>query len=168
MKRMTLLLGALSVAAALVLFSDPPPDRSATVVEPMARRGARAAEPDTRREAAATIPLRSLIAREVLYPAVTKEGGRDLFAARVPTPPVAPASAPATPALPDFPFQYVGRKHEGARWEVFLTKGEFSFIAREGETFSTDYRIDKIAPPVMTVTYLPMQQSQMVPIGNAD
>lgn len=93
---------------------------------------------------------------------------RDLFSTRSWNPP-APAPAPAAaaaPVAPPMPFVFLGKKLEGGAWEVYLSRGEQTFIAREGQTLDQAYRVDKIAPPGLTLTYLPLGQIQKLAIGD--
>ena len=94
---------------------------------------------------------------------------RDPFSTRrwnapAPAPAIAaPAPAPAPPVLP---YAYLGKKLEGDRWEVFLSRGEHSFVVREGEALEGQYRVDRIAPPTLTLTFLPLGQAQTLAIGD--
>jgi hypothetical protein len=97
---------------------------------------------------------------------------RNLFVSSSWTPPPAPIkplppiAAPA-PTAPVFPFQYVGKKLENDSWEVYLSRGDQSFLVREGGTLENAYRIDSITPQRLTVTYLPLGQSQSLSIGES-
>jgi hypothetical protein len=95
--------------------------------------------------------------------------GRDLFAAHNWTPPpAAPASAtPAAPSAPALPYVYLGKKQEADVWEIYLGRGEQSFIAREGQVLEGTYRVDRIEPPTLTLTYLPLNQAQSLSIGES-
>ncbi len=171
MKRSTILVCILAAATAFVLLGDPPPQLTAAVVEAVPHRPASAADSSTAaaRERVAITPVRTLLDRAQLYPAEAGGVRRDLFASHASPPLPVPASAPdAAPTMPTFPYQYAGRKREGARWEVFLTKEEFSFVVRPGDSLTPDYRVDSIEPPTMVVTYLPMKQTQAISIGDAE
>jgi hypothetical protein len=85
-----------------------------------------------------------------------------------PPPPVAaPVSTPIAPTVPVFPFLYVGKKFEDNVWEVYLSRGDQSFMVREGGTLEGAYRIDSITPQRISVTYLPLGQSQSLSIGES-
>ena len=94
---------------------------------------------------------------------------RDLFSTRNwnPPPPPPTAMAEAAALAPPLPFAFLGKKFEGDIWEVYLSRGEQTLIAREGQTLDGIYRIDKIAPPSLALTYLPLAQSQTLPIGDS-
>lgn len=97
---------------------------------------------------------------------------RNLFASGSWTPAMPPSklstqiTAMATTA-PTFPFQYVGKKLEESIWEVYLSRGDQSFLVREGGTLEGTYRIDSITAQRLTVTYLPLGQSQSLSIGES-
>jgi hypothetical protein len=73
----------------------------------------------------------------------------------------------AAPVAPPLPYGFIGKKQEAERWEVFLARGEQTFIAREGEVLEGTYRVDRIDPPALTFTYLPLGQVQTLPIGES-
>jgi hypothetical protein len=96
---------------------------------------------------------------------------RDLFApatwaSRPPTPAVKtlPPADP-TPPLPSLSF--IGKKHEAGSWEVYLTQGAQTLIAREGDTLDGDLRVERIAPPEMILTQPSTGRSMKVDIGDA-
>ena len=78
-------------------------------------------------------------------------------------PPPAPLPAPTAPALP---FVFLGKKLEAERWEIYLSRGEQTLIVREKDVIDNTYRIDSIAPPTLMLTYLPLNQSQQLAVGN--
>ena len=65
---------------------------------------------------------------------------------------------------------YLGRrkKLEDAVWEVYLSKDDHTFIVREKSVVDTNYRVESIKPPTLTLTYLPLNQMQTLSIGGAD
>ena len=95
---------------------------------------------------------------------------KDMFQAKswyVPPPP--PKVIPIVPTAPPLSFQYIGKmKGDGSRSAVFLEKQGRIFIAREGETVDGKYRVDTIIPPVMTLTYLPLNIKQTMQIGETN
>ena len=94
---------------------------------------------------------------------------RDLFASGGWTPAPAPVKPllPPAPIAPNLPFTYLGKKLEGSAWEVFLARGELSYVVREGSVLENTYRVDTIRPPNMNLTYLPLGQSQSLIIGDS-
>ena len=166
-----LLMGAaLLVAAGFALFGDKSP--SGAVVESAPRRAvakpARAAVvAPTRTEAAVTI-LR-LEDRAALV--ADGAAGGDAFGTRDWTPPPpkpAPPPPPPPPSAPPLPFTFLGKAVANGEWEVFLARGSETLIVRNKTVVDGMYRIDAIAPPAMTFTYLPLNQVQQLNIGVLD
>lgn len=172
----------LAVAAWLAFFGDKSPTSGAAVSVPT-RPAAPVATPSAQPAAApratpatpAVESLATLVPRDQLI--APAEGAsadaaklaRDPFSARnwnpPPPPPAAPVAA-AAPTAPPVPYAFIGKKQEGETWEVYLTRGEQTFVARQGEVLEGNYRIDRIQPPTMTLTYLPLGQEQSLPIGD--
>lgn len=179
-KRWFLWLPLLGVALWLGLFADKTPSdlvvptNSAPVVAQKVSTSASISPPLIKTD---VIALEELIDRSKLIgseePRSAKSvSWRNLFVSTSWTPPAAPAkpmpltAAPA-PTAPAFPFQYVGKKLEDSIWEVYLSRGDRNFLVREGGTLEGTYRIDSITPQRLTVTYLPLGQSQSLSIGES-
>jgi hypothetical protein len=86
-----------------------------------------------------------------------------------PPPPPPPAELnpppPPPPTAPPLPFQFLGKAAADGQWEVYLGRGEQTFVVRKGTQIDGSYRVDNIAPPTLTITYLPMNQVQQLNIG---
>jgi hypothetical protein len=104
-------------------------------------------------------------------------GGQDLFGSRDwNPPPAAPVVAdnaaaqapPPPPSAPPLPFSVLGKAAANGSWEVFLAIGDKTYIARDKMVIDGTYRVDAIAPPTMTFTYLPLNQVQQLNIGVLD
>jgi hypothetical protein len=65
---------------------------------------------------------------------------------------------------PPVPFVYLGKKLEGGQWEVYLGRGEEVLIVREGMALDGTYQVKSINPPTLTLLYLPLKQSQTIPL----
>lgn len=109
----------------------------------------------------------ALVPRRQLIPADQKGGGRDLFAPRSWAPPAPPAGPPTAPSAPALPFAFIGKKHDGSAWEVYLAQGDQTIVARTGTTIAGTYKVERIEPPTLTLTYLPMAQAQTLGIGES-
>ena len=72
---------------------------------------------------------------------------------------------PPPPTAPPLPFQYLGKAAAEGQWEVYLGRGEQTFVVKKGMQIDGMYRVDTIAPPTLTITYLPMNQVQQLNIG---
>ena len=87
----------------------------------------------------------------------------------VPPPPPPPKPvAPPPPTAPAVPYTFLGKKLEDGVWEVYLSKGEHTLIVREKSVIEETYRVEAIKPPNLTLTYLPLNQMQTLPIGGVD
>lgn len=96
----------------------------------------------------------------------------DIFANRSLPPPaavLAPAPIPqaASAIPPSVPFNVIGKKLQAGTWEVYVMRGDTTFVARQGERLDSVYTVDSIAPPLMTLTYLPLRTVQTLQIGEA-
>ena len=175
---------ALAGAAALVLFGDRTP--AGDIVEPVARRGAPAATvPDRARSQAgarADVAIARLVPRAQLVGEAgeaTFGAGDGVFLGQNWNPPQqqqpltaaerAAANAPPPPPMaPPVPFNYFGKAVQDGAWEVYLARGDKTYIARNHSVIEGAWRVDRIAPPLLTVTYLPLNQVQQINIGAID
>jgi hypothetical protein len=182
MKLRHLLLGAgLTGAALLVLFDQP---SIAPVVQPTART---ATSPQTNTTAtiphtAATKPVThvaaitthsgpavlQLIDRQKLIGAAAVGRSRDpmastLFTSKaiVATPalPAKPAAL-SLPTAPPLPFAYVGKQLQEGQLQVFVAHGEVTRVIKASDVIDETYRVDSINGKSMTLTYLPLGQTQ--------
>jgi hypothetical protein len=184
---------ALLAAAALVLFGDRTPDGEVAeaVLRPTAeigRAGAaaqapaaaaapaaqgRAAQP-ARPDSGPRQPILALVPRDVLIGDSDSRFGQDqngVFGSQTWVPPAPPQAAmqapppPPPPTAPPLPFTFIGKSVGGGVWEVYLARGDRTYVARANEVLDGSYRVDAIAPPVLTLTYLPLNQVQQLNIG---
>nr|WP_221403919.1 hypothetical protein [Pseudoduganella umbonata] len=174
----------LALAAGLVLFGDNAPESD--VAEPVERAQAPRAAPvaavRTPAEAvtgpAASGTILRLIPRAELIGATGDDafkGSAGVFAGQNPDPPPAAAEAPSgppppppAPTAPPLPFTVLGKGVADGAWEVYLARPDRTYVARVGTVIDGMYRIDTIAPPTLTVTYLPLKQVQQLNIGVMD
>ena len=161
MKPRHLLMGAaLVVAAGFALFGDKSPNGA--TVEPAPRTNTSSA-----RMSSSHLPDRAALLGAGI-------GGGDAFARHdwtPPPPPPAPAPPsppPPPPSAPPLPFTFLGKAVSNGEWEVFLARGNETLIVRDKKVIDGVYRIDAIAPPLMTMTYLPLNQVQQLNIGVLD
>ncbi len=172
---------ALVLAAGLVVFGDNTPED--VVAEPIERAQAPAAatptvaaKTDAERKDKAPAILR-LVAREVLIGdggdrfGAGDNGGDSVFARQdwtPPPPPPAPAPPPPPPTAPPLPFTFIGKSLQDGAWEIYLARGDRTHLVRENTVIDGTYRVDAIRPPVLTLTYLPLNQVQQLNIGVFD
>lgn len=76
----------------------------------------------------------------------------------------APPAPPAAPSAPPNPFVYVGSYKDGSQQVVMLMRGEQLLLIQQGETIDNTYRLERILPGGLVMTYLPLQLRQSVPI----
>src|SRR5471032_319296 len=180
---------ALSGAAGLVLFGDRTP--SSDVAEAVMRGGAAGsssastpalaprARADKNDKAAADVMIARLLPREELIGAAgeaTFAGGEGVFLGQNWNPPppkisaaaAAAAAAPPPPMAPPMPFTFIGKAASDGAWEVFLARGDKTYVVRAKMVIDGAYRVDSIAPPFMSLTYLPLNQVQQLNIGVLD
>ena len=183
--RQLLMGGALVLAAGLAFFGDKTPTGGAgDVAEAVQRAPAAASSGATRasRDAARSAPVAilGLIPRAALLGDSDEDGfaaGEGVFVSQNWTPPppresslaaAAAAAPPPPPSAPPVPFTVLGKVVGDGVWEVFLARGAATYIVREHGMIDGQYRVERIAPPVMTITYLPLQQVQQLNIGVLD
>ncbi|HZX27281.1 MAG TPA: hypothetical protein VFF16_09440, partial [Telluria sp.] len=82
-----------------------------------------------------------------------------------PPPPPPPPAPPPPPTAPALPFTVIGKALSNGVWEAYLSRNDQIYVVRPGDVLDGTYRIDSIAPPLMTLTYLPMNQVQQLNIG---
>ena len=95
----------------------------------------------------------------------------NLFGLQSWTPPPAPPPPPPPPpppAAPAMPFTYIGKRLVEGNWEVFLGRGDTISYVHVGMVVDTNYRIESIAPPLLKITYLPLNQQQTLAIGEPE
>jgi hypothetical protein len=185
MKRQHVIMGlALAGAAALFVFGDR--QAASDVAEAVERKpaaprddaAAKADKPGKPGDKEVTIlalrPRAELVgeAGEAVF-----DGGDAVFLSQNwnPPPPKAslqpsgPPPPPPAPMAPAMPFTYIGKAVGGGVWEVFLSRGaDKTYVVREHTIIDGSYRVEKIAPPSMTMTYLPLNQVQQINIGALD
>jgi hypothetical protein len=124
-------------------------------------------------------PVLALVPREVLLgdgdgqfgqDNAGQDGGAGGFGRRdwnPPPPPPQPQSAapPPPPMAPPLPFTFIGKSVGDGAWEVYLARGDRTYVVRADTVIDGTYRVDAIAPPVLTLTYLPLNQVQQLNIG---
>lgn len=164
-RRWALWLPLLLGSAWLVLGTEAPPADPAALSLPV-----RPARPSPASAGADAAPTRLLPRTELFAGAPDDATARpDPFSARSwqPAPAAAALSVPA-PVAPALPFRFVGKQRDGDRWQVFLALGEQTLLAHEGQTLEGAWRVDRVQPPSMQLTYLPLGLAQSLPIGEPE
>lgn len=170
-RRWWLWLPLLAVGLWLALFGDKSPAGDGQPGDPVRAVVDRARTATAVTSAVSEDPVVALVPRGTLVPSPAAEAraAPDPFSARTWTPPPAPPPPEAAPPpmAPPLPFAFLGKKVEGDAWEVYLSIGSRTLIVREGQVIDNSYRVDRIAPPTLGFTYLPLQQVQSLAIGEA-
>ena len=164
-----LLLAGVLGAGALLLFGERQP--VSEVAEAVERAVAPARQCAARPAVAQPAILALLPRSEVAGEDGETFGGADgVFQSQNWTPPppkmVAVAPPPPPPPMaPPLPFVYLGKAAADGAWEVFLSRADKTYIVRANTVIDGAYKVVTIAPPVMTLTYLPLNQVQQINIG---
>jgi hypothetical protein len=100
-----------------------------------------------------------------------RQGENGVFGRQDWTPPPPPPPAPPPPpppSAPPLPFTFIGKSVADGAWEVYLARGDRTYVVRDKTVIEGTYRVDAIAPPVLTLTYLPLNTVQQLNIGVFD
>jgi hypothetical protein len=177
---------ALAAAALLVMFGDrsagtevaeaverAPASRPAAAARSIAAP-APARAPVAADAAGAGSPILALVPRETLIGDSIdqfRQGENAVFGRQDWTPPPPPAPAPPPPpppSAPPLPFTFIGKSVADGAWEVYLARGDRTYVVRDKAVIDGTYRVDAIAPPLLTLTYLPLNTVQQLNIGVFD
>ena len=175
---------ALLLATGLVVFGDNRPDSGvAEAVErapPAVTVIAAAPRSEVPKTATAEPAILALVPRAVLIGDGDEAmgGAGDVFGQQGWAPPVSEqqqqqaaqqkAPPPPPPMAPPLPFVYLGKAAAEGQWEVYLAVGDKTYVVRDKMVLDGTYRVDAIAPPNLTLTYLPLNQVQQLNIGVLD
>jgi hypothetical protein len=187
---------ALAGAALLAIFGDkstdgeiaeaveraPGPRPTPSVSAAAANTAATAAAAAAERAAAAVAAsagagrtrILALVPRETLIgdgDAQFRQGEHGVFARQdwtPPPPPPRPAPPAPPPSAPPLPFTFIGKSVDEGAWEVYLAHGDRTYVVRDKTVIDGTWRVDAIAPPILTLTYLPLNQVQQLNIGVFD
>src|SRR5690606_23757372 len=71
---------------------------------------------------------------------------------------VRPGAAPVAPqpVAPPLPFSFIGKLDDSQRLQIFLLNGERLHVVTVGDVIDGTYRVERIDPQQLTLTYLPM------------
>lgn len=133
--------------------------------------GAPAAEPPAKDDLAKDNLAKDKFAKDNLSIAAAQPVVERLFNSQTwdpPPPPPPKPIPPPPPVAPPVPFIVLGKKLEDQIWEVYLARGDTILIAREKTMLEANYRVDTIVPPTLTLTYIPLGQTQTINIGGID
>ena len=75
--------------------------------------------------------------------------------------------APPPPVAPPMPYQFSGALVSEGQLQIFLAKGDSIISVGLGETIEGGYRVDAIDERQITLTYLPLEQKQVIPVSTS-
>jgi hypothetical protein len=161
MKPRWLVFSAAGTAALVALASverEAPPEDSAAARAPVQ---ARAPQPARARDAERDAALDTSAA----FASRPMPKARDAFAAQswAPPPRAAAPPPPAKPVAPALPFVYLGRMEDAGAPSVILRRGKDVLVARERADIDGQYRLESIGPQGLVITYLPLNEPQILP-----
>lgn len=84
-------------------------------------------------------------------------------------PPAAAAEAapPPRPVAPPIPYTYFGMSIQDGKTVVFVTRQDRTFVLAAGEVIENRYRVEEIRPTEVVLTYIPLNERQVMTIGTA-
>jgi hypothetical protein len=96
-------------------------------------------------------------------PALTIDALRPWASQQAPAPPPQAVAAVAIepPMAPPFPHAWVGRFNDSAQRAVVASAGS-TWVVSVGDVIEGLWRVDQIQERQMSLTYLPLQQSQSI------
>lgn len=178
LKRSTIFLGLMLTGSLAAATLSKDKGDSVTVAEPRADRLNNPPSANEPRRVAHSLDLDKLVRTEVIEPEQNPFAGKSWD-----VPPPAPAllTQPMSantqtivppealqPAAPPVPFLYVGWMQEDEGHAIaYLTQGSRAYSVAESEVVGGNYRLEKITPGQLVLTYLPMESKQMLNIGGA-
>jgi len=91
-----------------------------------------------------------------------------LFGAPPPPPrPAAPAPAAApVPVAPPVPYRFAGKVLKGSEVEVLISKGEFVFPVKAGDTLDGLYKVQSIVSDRIELVYLPLGTPESIAVSS--
>lgn len=165
----------LALVATVWLSLTAPEEVDADVTQAVVREAVQPGEVDraANKRAAAPSKLSPLLPRPEPYQSVDAALAAELaekeppiFHAQSWSPPPSKALTKVEPPkAPPWPYVYLGQQSFEGQWWVYLTLGEDTRVVKKGQVLDVNYRIDRIEPPLLSVTYLPLNEVQTVTIG---
>lgn len=82
-----------------------------------------------------------------------------------PPPPPPPPAPPEVPRAPPFPYAYLGGLSDDSGRTAFFNRADRVLAVRAGATVDGSFRVDHLDETSMTVTYVPLNQTQQLVLG---
>lgn len=83
-------------------------------------------------------------------------------------PPRPQAVRPQRPQAPPVPYKYFGKMMEGEVPQAFLYQGDRVVVVKVGDVLANNYRVESIAPEIVSFIYLPLGTRQTVLLGERE
>jgi hypothetical protein len=169
------LLGAALLATLAAAWFAPAGAPASGVVDAARPAAARTADASrTRRRGAPAQAVGVLAIRPRAQGDADDAGDAALFASLQPAAasasaaPVAAAAEPeAATSAPPLPFKVLGRIDEPGRSAVFLQYNDQNLVVRVGDMIAGQYRVESLKGGILTLLYLPLNQTQTLDVGGA-
>jgi hypothetical protein len=81
-----------------------------------------------------------------------------------PPPPPPKLAPPPPPQAPPVPYRFVGLLEDSVRPTAFLSRGDTLLLVSTGDTVEGIYRVDQITQKDIALTYLPLNERQLIRI----
>lgn len=127
----------------------------------------------------AAAPARSAAREPAIVPELPQRGALDKpkheifgFQTWQPPPPPPPkvvvtAPSPPPPVAPPNPYRFAGRILRDGQTQVFLTRGEYPVLIKEGDVLEGEYRVESISSASISLTYIPLGTRDVVAVPPA-
>lgn len=171
-----LFLGGAGVLALIPEFFETPaealvqPVRAPELLEQRARQGQLAELRSTPAPAGgAEVPrAAAVVGASSVQPQLDLFAAHSWYVAPPPPPPAPPPApvAPPPPMAPPLPFAFLGKLQEPERLRVFLLRGERTYTVSEGDVLDGAYRVERVTDAQISLTYLPLNQTQTLALGS--
>ena len=168
--RWLLVIAAVLLLAAYLLFSDQAPETPLEVASPAVPPGL-PKPPRLPGGEAAPSPEPPVAAASSGATDAPPAGPADIFAVRTWEPPAPPPEVaadlpPPVPQAPPVPFRFIGKLEERGKPVVyFLSEGEQILVVSPGDLIKGNYRVGKIEGGELHFLYRPMNLKQSIPAG---
>ena len=95
------------------------------------------------------------------WPALT-DSARAAWSAPPPAQVAEAASAPPAPQAPRFPYALIGRWESGGAVQVLVSTPSRTWVAGRGDVIEGQWRVERVSPIDIIVTWLPLGTTQTV------
>src|SRR5262245_33946088 len=90
----------------------------------------------------------------------------ELFGSPPPPAPVRTANPAPVVTAPPVPYRFAGRVRKGAEEEILVSKGDFVFPIKVGDTLDGAYRVESISGERIELVYLPLGTMEAIAVSS--